>query len=113
MRGYELNNCSAISATRFAAPGVPIASRTLRNRARQTSTSCGTLSSGTIAPPVVPLLAASVGMTVFVGAVSFYLSDVFVARDRFLKSEFVNRLIGLPMYYCGQFLLAFSVGLLK
>ena len=52
-------------------------------------------------------------LLVFIGAVSFYLSDLFVARDRFLKSEFTNRLIGLPMYYCGQFLLAFSVGLFK
>jgi len=52
-------------------------------------------------------------LLVFIGAVSFYLSDLFVARDRFLQSEFANRLIGLPMYYCGQFLLAFSVGLLK
>ena len=50
---------------------------------------------------------------VFTGAVAFYLSDLFVARDRFLKSEFTNRLIGLPMYYCGQFLLAFSAGLLN
>jgi len=52
-------------------------------------------------------------LLVLIGAVSFYLSDLFVARDRFLKSEFSNRLIGLPMYYCGQFLLAFSVGLLN
>ncbi len=50
---------------------------------------------------------------VFAGALSFYLSDVFVARDRFLKNEFINRLIGLPMYYAGQFLLAFSIGLLR
>ena len=50
---------------------------------------------------------------VFSGALSFYFSDVFVARDRFLKNEFVNRLVGLPMYYTGQFLLVFSVGLLK
>ncbi|MEJ2170598.1 MAG: lysoplasmalogenase, partial [Desulfobacterales bacterium] len=49
-------------------------------------------------------------LLVFVGAASFYFSDVFVARDRFLKSAFINRLIGLPMYYCGQFLLAFSAG---
>jgi uncharacterized membrane protein YhhN len=48
----------------------------------------------------------------FVGALSFYLSDVFVARQRFLKAGFVNRLIGLPLYYSGQFLLAFSTGLL-
>jgi len=50
---------------------------------------------------------------VFVGALNFYLSDVFVARQRFLKTEFVNRLIGLPLYYSGQFLLAFSIGLLR
>jgi uncharacterized membrane protein YhhN len=50
---------------------------------------------------------------VFVGALSFYFSDIFVARDRFLQKEFLNRLIGLPMYYTGQFLLAFSVGLLR
>jgi uncharacterized membrane protein YhhN len=49
---------------------------------------------------------------VFVGAVCFYVSDVFVARDRFLKKKFINRLIGLPLYYAGQFLIAFSVGLL-
>jgi len=50
---------------------------------------------------------------VFVGALSFYFSDIFVARDRFLRKGFLNRLIGLPMYYTGQFLLAFSVGLLR
>lgn len=48
-----------------------------------------------------------------IGAISFYLSDLFVARDRFLKTSFVNRLVGLPAYYTGQFLLAFSVGLMK
>ena len=50
---------------------------------------------------------------VFVGALSFYLSDIFVARDRFIRKEFLNRLLGLPMYYTGQFLLAFSVGLMR
>jgi uncharacterized membrane protein YhhN len=49
-------------------------------------------------------------LLVFFGALSFYFSDLFVARDRFLKTEFANRLLGLPMYYLGQFLLAFSVG---
>ncbi len=52
-------------------------------------------------------------LLVFIGAVSFYISDLFVARDRFLKTEFKNRLVGLPLYYFGQFLLAFSVGLVK
>jgi uncharacterized membrane protein YhhN len=58
-------------------------------------------------------LARSGRIMAFLGAVSFYFSDVFVARDRFLKKEFLNRLIGLPMYYAGQFLLAFTVGLLR
>jgi uncharacterized membrane protein YhhN len=49
----------------------------------------------------------------FTGAVAFYFSDVFVARDRFMKKEFLNRLVGLPMYYAGQFLIAFSVGFLR
>ena len=49
---------------------------------------------------------------IFSGALLFYVSDLFVARNRFLKKEFFNRLAGLPLYYAGQFLLAFSVGLL-
>jgi len=46
------------------------------------------------------------------GAFCFYLSDIFVARDKFKKPEYLNRLIGLPLYYFGQFLLAFSLGLI-
>lgn len=49
----------------------------------------------------------------FAGAVAFYFSDVFVARDRFMKKEFLNRLVGLPLYYAGQFLIAFSLGFLR
>jgi uncharacterized membrane protein YhhN len=48
---------------------------------------------------------------VLTGAFCFYLSDLFVARQRFVKEQYLNRLIGLPLYYVGQFLLAFSVGL--
>ena len=44
------------------------------------------------------------------GAVAFYLSDLFVARDRFVSEGITNRVIGLPLYYGGQYLLAFSVG---
>jgi uncharacterized membrane protein YhhN len=50
--------------------------------------------------------------TAFSGALLFYISDLFVARNRFMEKAFINRLIGLPTYYFGQFLLAFSVGLL-
>jgi uncharacterized membrane protein YhhN len=48
-----------------------------------------------------------------IGAVCFYASDLFVARDRFVESHFTNRLFGLPLYYLGQFLIAFSVGLVR
>ena len=50
---------------------------------------------------------------ILAGALCFYLSDVFIARDKFVKEEYQNRLLGLPLYYGGQFMLAFSVGLLK
>ena len=59
-----------------------------------------------------PHLALPGRIMVFVGALSFYFSDIFVARDRFIHRGFLNRLMGLPLYYSGQFLLAFSVGLL-
>jgi len=52
-------------------------------------------------------------MAAFGGALGFYVSDIFVARQRFLKTEFVNRLIGLPLYYGGQFMLALSTGWLS
>jgi uncharacterized membrane protein YhhN len=50
---------------------------------------------------------------ILIGSLCFYFSDVFVARDKFIKVEYRNQLLGLPLYYTGQFLLAFSVGLLK
>jgi uncharacterized membrane protein YhhN len=43
------------------------------------------------------------------GALSFYLSDLAVARDRFVQQDFFNRLWGLPAYYLGQLCLAMSV----
>jgi uncharacterized membrane protein YhhN len=49
----------------------------------------------------------------FAGASAFYVSDVFVARDRFVTKGFINRLFGLPLYYAGQFLIAFSLGRLN
>jgi uncharacterized membrane protein YhhN len=45
-----------------------------------------------------------------VGAVAFYLSDLAVARDRFVSRGFVNRLWGLPVYFGAQLLLAMSAG---
>jgi uncharacterized membrane protein YhhN len=57
--------------------------------------------------PALPLTGTAL---VFFGAVLFYLSDLLVARDQFIRKAFSNRLIGLPLYYAGQFLLAFSPG---
>jgi uncharacterized membrane protein YhhN len=43
------------------------------------------------------------------GALAFYISDISVARDRFVHRSFVNRLWGLPLYYLAQLLLAATV----
>ena len=50
---------------------------------------------------------------ILTGSLCFYVSDLFVARHRFIKEEYRNRLLGLPLYYAGQFMLAFSIGFLK
>lgn len=42
------------------------------------------------------------------GAVAFYCSDLSVARDRFVKTEFMNRAWGLPLYYGAQLLFAWA-----
>ena len=44
-----------------------------------------------------------------VGAFAFYASDISVARERFVARGYVNRLWGLPAYYVGQLLLAWTV----
>ena len=49
---------------------------------------------------------------VFSGAILFYISDIYVARQQFVVSRYVNRLVGLPLYYLAQFMIAFSIRLL-
>lgn len=44
-----------------------------------------------------------------VGAVLFFVSDLAVARDKFLVQSIANRAFGLPAYYAGQLLIAWSV----
>jgi uncharacterized membrane protein YhhN len=53
--------------------------------------------------------AASQSWLAAVGAVAFAASDISVARDRFVASAFLNKAWGLPVYYCGQLLLAWSI----
>lgn len=43
------------------------------------------------------------------GALAFYLSDLTVARHRFVEAGFVNRAVGLPLYFGSQLLLASTV----
>ena len=62
------------------------------------------------------MVAAAVGATaagntplILIGAIAFYLSDLAVARNRFVAPGAINRFWGLPLYYLGQLLLAWSV----
>ena len=50
-------------------------------------------------------------MLMLAGAVLFYVSDVFVARERFVTPDVWNRYLGLPLYYTAQALLAYTVRL--
>ena len=43
------------------------------------------------------------------GALLFFASDLAVARQRFVSEGFVNRAWGLPAYYSGQLLFAWSL----
>lgn len=46
---------------------------------------------------------------VLVAAGLFYLSDITVARQRFVAPGFANRLIGLPLYYAAQLVFVLTV----
>jgi uncharacterized membrane protein YhhN len=48
--------------------------------------------------------------TAAAGALLFYLSDLAVARQRFVQKSLINRVLGLPTYYLGQLLLALTIG---
>lgn len=55
--------------------------------------------------------AAGAHILVLAGAFGFYLSDLAVARERFVQSAPINRLWGLPLYYAAQLCLAWTAGL--
>ncbi len=59
------------------------------------------LAAGTVAAHGHPILLAA--------AVVFFVSDLTVARDVFVGRAFVNRLVGLPLYYGAQLLFAWSL----
>lgn len=47
--------------------------------------------------------------SIAIGAVLFAVSDLTVARDRFVSHAFANRLAGLPLYFAAQLVLAYTV----
>jgi uncharacterized membrane protein YhhN len=52
---------------------------------------------------------ASQRWAVLIGALLFAASDISVARDRFVRPGYVNRLWGWPMYFAAQLVLASTV----
>lgn len=63
------------------------------------------------------MVAAAIGTAVrhgnpfiVVGAVAFYLSDLSVARDRFVSSGWSNKAWGWPLYFGAQLVLAWCAG---
>jgi uncharacterized membrane protein YhhN len=53
--------------------------------------------------------AAGSSILIVIGAAAFFVSDLAVARNRFVAPGIGNRLWGLPLYYTAQILLAWSV----
>jgi uncharacterized membrane protein YhhN len=53
--------------------------------------------------------AATGHSAIAVGALCFYLSDLHVARHRFVSASFWNKSWGLPLYYGAQLILASTV----
>jgi len=55
--------------------------------------------------------AAGAPLVLALGAIGFAISDLFVARERFVASAFSNSAIGLPLYFGSQLLLAYTASL--
>lgn len=53
--------------------------------------------------------AASGAYIAVAAAIIFTVSDISVARDRFVRRSIVNKVWGLPLYYAAQIMLAVSV----
>ena len=53
-------------------------------------------------------VAAGAPIILAIGAIVFGISDVFVARERFVSSGFINSALGLPAYFGAQLLLAYT-----
>lgn len=68
---------------------------------------------GAMATLACGVTAAGGPWQVAAGALAFTVSDIAVARDRFVRREFVNRAWGLPLYYGAQLLIAATPALVS
>ena len=68
-----------------------------------------TMMAAAIAVARVTALPDQVRALVVIGAGLFFASDLAVARDKFVGASFTNRAWGLPTYYAGQLLIAWSI----
>lgn len=91
----------ALTVDRWLQPNVPAALR-LPVRAYVTVI-CGMVACA------VGTWAHAGGAALLLGALMFFVSDLAVARERFVAHGFVNKTWGLPLYFGGQLLLAASV----
>lgn len=65
---------------------------------------------GILGVTLVPAWGGAAPRTASWGILLFAVFDFFVLRQRFVVAASVNRFIGLPLYYAGQTLLAWSLG---
>jgi uncharacterized membrane protein YhhN len=61
---------------------------------------------------MVSLAAATLSPLITVAACMFVVSDISVARDRFINRSVSNKIWGIPLYYLAQVLFATSVWVL-
>ena len=60
---------------------------------------------------ILAMVALSVGaarLELIAAAILFAISDLFVARQRFIETASINRLTGLPLYYLAQVIFALN-----
>lgn len=87
---------------RWLAPGVP--------RALKASVAGYVIIISSMVALALGAAAARRDLRIALGATFFFVSDLSVARDKFMAQGFQNRLWGLPLYYAAQLLLASSAG---
>jgi uncharacterized membrane protein YhhN len=92
---------AALLALRWLRPHVEIAMRAPVLAYVAVISSMVLLAAGTVGASLEP--------EILVGALAFYVSDLAVARQRFVARTFWNKAWGLPLYYGAQLVLAASV----